>query len=82
MKAGWFDIGWKGHDKCMPIEKKSLNTALGRTSAYHKRYTCSGCGLSDKFGKDHKIGTCQHHLKQGRPVILAKDILAGEYKLV
>ena len=62
MKAGWFDIGWKGHNTCMPIEKKSINMTLVRTSAYHKRYTCSGCGLSDKYGRDHNIRTFQQHL--------------------
>ena len=65
MRAGYFNIEWICHETCMPIENKSIDMALGRTSVYHKRYTCNCYGLNDKYEQDHNICTCQQHLKQG-----------------
>jgi hypothetical protein len=35
-----------------------------------------------KNGRFHNIRTCQEYLKQGRPVMAARDVEAGPYKLV
>ena len=55
--------------------------ALGRNQIT-KRRMCAGCGIIPKDGRLHNIRTCQQHLKQGRPEMPARNVIAGPYKLV